>query len=108
MHKLFESPSLIELRLIANYLENEGIGIEILNEHQGGNPGVPHWAVSVWAELWVKEASQFERAAKLLGRYQHEQRQDASEEWTCNACKEANPSSFDSCWHCGEPTNEAT
>lgn len=100
MRKLYESQSLIELTLIASYLENEGIGTKILNEHQGGNPGVPHWALSVWAELWVRNPRQFEQASKYLGRYQFEQRQEV-EEWKCPGCNEANPGNFESCWKCG-------
>jgi len=42
MRKLCQSQNLVELRLIANYLENDGIDVQILNEHQAGNPGVPH------------------------------------------------------------------
>lgn len=101
MLKLCESPSLVELRLIASFLEHEGVDVEILNEHQGGNPGVPHWALSVWAELWVKNPRQFERAARLMARYQHEQSRSDVGEWTCRACDESNPDSFETCWKCG-------
>jgi hypothetical protein len=107
MRKLCESPSLVELRLIANYLENEGIKFQILNEHQGGNPGVPHWALSVWAELWITNAKEFDRAAKLLDQYRFEQSQDATHEWTCERCKEANPGNFESCWKCGKAASVA-
>ena len=103
MRKLCESPSLVDLRLIANYLESEGVELVILNEHQGGNPGVPHWAISVCAELWVRNSSQFEKAVKLMAQYQHAQSQDHAPEWKCQACNEQNPGSFEFCWKCGEP-----
>lgn len=105
MRKLTESPSLIELRLIAGLLENEGVAVRILNEHQGGGPGVPHWALSVWAELWVDNPYQFERAAKLMARYQHEQSQEVIGEWTCSGCSENSPTSFESCWNCGRSSS---
>lgn len=108
MRKLCESPSFVELRLKANYLEREGIHVEILNEHQGGNPGVPHWALSVWAELWVKNPRQFEPAVKALERYHYEQSQNSSEEWVCSSCSESNPINFESCWKCGSITIAAT
>ena len=101
MRKLCESPSLIELRLIANCLENEGIAVDILNEHQGGTPGVPHWAVSVWAELWIRDDLLFDKAAQVLARYKHEQQQSPTEEWACASCSEPNPGNFESCWKCG-------
>ena len=108
MRKLCESPSLVDLRLIANYLESEGIEVEILNEHQGGNPGVPHWALSVWAELWVKEPRQFERAEQLFAQYQSQQQQESGPEWTCPGCDEPNPGNFESCWKCGANPVAAT
>lgn len=101
MRKLCESPSLVHLQLIANYLENEGIEVEILNEHQGGSPGVPHWALSVWAELWVKNDRQFERAAEIFGQYRQEQSRESGAEWRCQHCDESNPDSFETCWNCG-------
>lgn len=101
MRKLCESPSFVELRLIANFLAREGIEVEILNEHQGGNPGVPHWALSVWAELFVKNPLQYEKAVKVLERYKYEQSQSSSEEWACPSCSESNPINFESCWKCG-------
>ena len=108
MLKLCEAPSLLELRLIASYLESEGIEIEILNEHQGGSPVVPHGGLSVWAELWVKNSRKFERAEKLLARYRQEQSRECTGEWTCTACNEANPDSFEQCWHCGAPGESTT
>ncbi|MDX1735251.1 MAG: hypothetical protein R3228_12835 [Halioglobus sp.] len=102
MRKLCESPSLVDLRLLANYLELEGVEVQILNEHQGGNPGVPHWALSVWAELWVKNPGHFDRAVALLARYREAQVAEGEPEWRCSACGEVNPGSFEICWHCGE------
>lgn len=107
MRKLCESPSLVELRLIASYLENEGVRVEILNEHQGGNPGVPHWALSVWAELWIKDARQFDRAAQLYARYRDEQRREPGPEWMCRQCDESNPGTFECCWNCGSSADAA-
>ena len=101
MRKISESPSLVDLRLLANYLENEGIEVAILNEHQGGSPGVPHWALSVWAELWVTNSRQFDEASRLVARYQHELSHNTGDEWTCPSCSEPNPANFDSCWKCG-------
>ena len=100
VRKLTESPSLVELRLLAGYLEQEGIETTVLNEHQGGTPGVPHWALSVWAELWVSRENQYEKAKALFARYRRERTQPPGPEWQCPACSEANPASFESCWQC--------
>lgn len=108
MRKLASSPSLVDLQLLASHLENQGIAVEILNEHQGGNPGVPHWGLSVWAELWVRDPSQYAQAAELVANYQQQQGQEVVGEWTCGACGEASPSSFESCWKCGRDQPLAT
>lgn len=107
MRKLCESPSLVELRLIANYLEHAGVETAILNEHQGGNPGVPHWALSVWAELWIRNERQFERARALFQRYREEQRRSGGADWVCSGCRENNPDNFEFCWQCGRPAHGA-
>ena len=104
MRKLLQSPSLIEVRLRANFLENEGIAVAIHNEHQAGNPGAPHWALPVSAELWVRDPAHFEQAAKLMARYDELQNAEAesnARDWYCTKCKEPNPQNFHSCWNCG-------
>ncbi|MDZ7783356.1 MAG: DUF2007 domain-containing protein [Halioglobus sp.] len=101
MPKLCESPSLVELQLIADYLEREGVRTEILNEHQGSQPVVPHGALSVWAELWVREPAELDRAAELLADYRRELQRDDVAEWRCASCGESNPGNFETCWQCG-------
>jgi len=100
MRKLLQSPSLIEVQMRASYLESEGVSVVVLNEHQAGNPGAPHWALPVDAELWVRQDSQFEKAAKLMAHYQALQSTDTSD-WQCGACNESNPGNFEVCWKCG-------
>jgi len=105
MRKLCESPSLVELQLIAGYLEKDGVAVIFLNEHQGGNPGVPHWSVSVWAELWVKDPKQYPRALELYNQYRDKLSSEPAPEWQCHTCGEDNPGSFEACWQCGQPGN---
>ena len=102
MRKLTESPSLVELNLLSGYLEKEGIKTTILNEHQGGTPGVPHWALSVWAELWIVNDGHFHAAVRLFEQYQEERKQPPSADWQCGACEESNPGNFEACWRCAE------
>jgi hypothetical protein len=103
MRKLCESPSLVDLGLIAGYLENEGIAVNILNEYQGGSPGVPHGALSVWAELWIRNPQQYPRALELYDQYRERLSGESAPEWLCATCRENNPGSFESCWKCGQP-----
>lgn len=103
MRKLLESDSLIQVNLIASYLQSNGITTKILNEHQDAIRSVISFNKPIHPELWV-HPEQFETAAKLVGRYQHEQELNDSlseNEWPCKKCKEYNPGNFMSCWSCG-------
>ncbi|WP_083251845.1 MULTISPECIES: DUF2007 domain-containing protein [Pseudomonas] len=103
MRKLLESDSLVQVNLIASYLQSHGVTVKILNEHQGSIRSVISFNKSIHPELWV-HPEQFELAAKLVGRYQHDQQSSDSlseVEWLCKKCKESNPGNFMSCWNCG-------
>ncbi len=106
MRKLCESSSLLDLQLVADYLQSEKVPVEILNEHQGGSPVVPHWGLSVWAELWVRNDTQFERAKLLLEQYRAQRDQPPGSEWACPNCGEYNPGNFETCWHCARARQE--
>lgn len=101
MRKLLESDNLTQVELIASYLNNQGIELKILNQHQATTLSANSWH-AVWPELWVN-AKQFEQAAKLVGRYQFEQEQTyaAASDWACSNCKETCPANFMACWSCG-------
>ncbi|MDX5994844.1 DUF2007 domain-containing protein [Ectopseudomonas alcaliphila] len=104
MRKLLESDSLIQVNLIAGYLQSNGVTTKILNEHQSSIRSIISFNKSIHPELWV-HPEQFEIAAKLVGRYQHEQESNNSHseiEWLCKRCKESNPGNFMSCWSCGD------
>ncbi|TLX57296.1 hypothetical protein DN824_11205 [Stutzerimonas nosocomialis] len=103
MRKLLESDSLIQVNLIASYLQSNGITVKILNEHQGSIRSIVSFHRPIHPELWV-HPEQFEIAAKLVGRYQHDQESNdphSEIEWLCKKCKESNPGNFMSCWNCG-------
>lgn len=103
MRKLLESDSPVQVNLIASYLESNGVTVRIINEHQGDTRSVASYHAPVNPELWVSSA-QFTLAARLVGRYQHEQRTaDVDQaEWLCGKCRESNPDNFGLCWSCGQ------
>ncbi|TGD76008.1 DUF2007 domain-containing protein [Mangrovimicrobium sediminis] len=106
MRKLLESPSLVNLQLVADYLESAGVRVSMLNEYQGSSAVVPHGGLSVWAELWVREDVQYPRALELLDAYRRQQDSPALEQWRCVHCMEDNPGNFEFCWHCGKERGE--
>lgn len=102
MRKLLDSDSLTDVNLIASYLQNNGIKVEIRNAQQNAVLNISPFSGLIHAELWVRP-DQFEAAAKWVARYQHEQASGTDEkEWLCRGCKEGNPDNFGSCWSCGQ------
>ena len=103
MRKLLEADSLIQVNLIASYLQSNGVTTKVINEHQGSIRSIVSFHKSIHPELWVPP-EQFELAAKLVGRYQYEQESNNSGvevEWLCKNCEESNHDNFMSCWNCG-------
>lgn len=82
---------------MAGLLEQSGIESELRNDILGGASGeiAPG---ETWVELWVKDASQADRAIQII---EESMQQAEGEDWQCTRCKEVNPASFDTCWKCG-------
>ena len=81
-------------------LSDARIDARVLNEHaQGGVGQLP--VTDVYPEVWVVEDADFKRARELLVAF--ERRRVSEETVTCSGCGERNPSTFEICWHCGEP-----
>ncbi|WP_313479687.1 putative signal transducing protein [Stutzerimonas kunmingensis] len=103
MRKLLEADSLVQVNLMASYLQSSGIATRIINEYQGSVRSIVSFHRPIRPELWVP-SEKFETAARLVGRYQYEQESNNSGvevEWLCKNCKESNPDNFMSCWNCG-------
>jgi hypothetical protein len=93
VRKLLESDSLIQINLIASYLQSNGVTTKILNEHQSSIRSVVSFNRPVHPELWV-HPEEFEIAAKLVGRYQHDQESNDSSceiEWLCKKMQGKQP-----------------
>jgi len=78
-----------------NILENENIDVILKNEFIGGAAGdlAPF---DTWQELWVEDKDAA-KAEELLSRLTES---NATTEWTCPDCGEANGASFEVCWNC--------
>lgn len=80
---------------VRNVLQNENIDAVLKNEFIGGAAGDLS-PFDTWQELWVEDKD-FSKAEKLLLALTED---NASTEWACPACGEANGASFDICWNC--------
>jgi hypothetical protein len=105
MKKLTSAESVITVSHYRNILESEGIPAFIRNEHLGSIMGeVPFQ--EVWAELWIKNDLDFDRASQLLDAATMEA-ESPSNPWRCSGCNAENEAQFGECWQCGgEAPNE--
>lgn len=96
MKLLHTSPSLIELQVLGNYLNENGVEAVLTNDRASFLAGeVP--VTELWPELYVA-ASNFDRAKCLLA---ERGKAEGSESWQCNVCQESHEAQFMSCWNCG-------
>ena len=97
MKRVYSHPNSMMVGSMAGLLEQSGIESEMRNDILGGASGeiAPG---ETWVELWVKDASQADRAIQII---QESMQQAEGEDWQCTRCDESNPASFDTCWKCG-------
>lgn len=88
---------------MANLLDLAGISAEIRNDILGGAAGeiAPN---ETWVELWVTHDSKAEAAERLI---KNTLEQSERDEWACDHCQESNPATFEVCWQCGHPHQQA-
>lgn len=99
MEKIFSDQNLMLVVNVQNLLAAEGILGELRNTYASGASGSLAFT-EVWPELWI-EKRDVARASAILA----ELSQQPEQAWTCSSCVEENPSSFDFCWQCGEPSS---
>jgi hypothetical protein len=99
MKKVTSADSIITITHYKNLLQSEGIDAFIRNEHLGSIMGeVPFQ--EVWAELWVTDDLDYDRALQLIDNSIKEE--SPSESWSCKKCGTENEGQFAACWKCGE------
>ncbi|MBI4228890.1 MAG: DUF2007 domain-containing protein [Deltaproteobacteria bacterium] len=100
MKKVYSSTDTMFLGHLRNILENEGISCEILRDHLLGTiGGLP--PVECWAELWVIEDYQFEKAQYIVEKSLDKSQGSNIDVWKCGSCGEEIESQFMECWRCG-------
>ncbi len=98
MNKIFSAENIVEVGLLRNLLQQNGISCELRNHHASSLMGeVPF--TNVWPEIWVDEANT-DQALALIADIKRAEVGDV--DWVCRGCREANPANFDLCWQCGE------
>lgn len=99
MKKVTSADSIVTINHYKNLLISEGIDAFIRNEHLGSIMGeVPFQ--DVWAELWVTDDLDYDRALQLIDNSIKEESPSAN--WSCKKCGTENEGQFAACWKCGE------
>lgn len=108
MTPVFVDPDLARVGFAKNIVESAGISCFMQNENTRSlgvsvigfsNPALLDPA------LYVTDDTQVEAARELL-REHFAAAPSTAVEWTCPACKESNPASFEVCWKCQAAQNE--
>ena len=96
MRDLFSHHDTTIVGYYQSVLENAGILCFIRNYYESSN------AVTTlfWPTLCITRDEDAPRATELL-RGTNPECPPAAPDWTCPACKEEVPGTFDSCWKCG-------
>lgn len=103
MCEIFSHRDVTVLGYYKSILETEGIASFIRNEHSQtlgfGFYGMFQRQGFLEPVLCIVADDEFERAIAILAQHHHPD-SCGNAEWTCPACKESNPPSFDECWKC--------
>lgn len=99
MKKVTSSDSFVTINHYKNILTSEGIRAFLKNEHFGSIMGeVPFQ--EVWAELWVQNDLDYDRAVQLIDSAKMSD-ESPTAPWVCAHCKAENEGQFGACWQCG-------
>ena len=96
--KVYSSPNIAMVGHFKNVLEMNGIACDIHGEFRGAGLGeLP--PIECWPELWVRNASELERAKEIIEEAL-QSTNDEMEHWKCPSCDEEVEGQFAVCWNC--------
>ncbi|KPK38429.1 MAG: hypothetical protein AMJ69_08415 [Gammaproteobacteria bacterium SG8_47] len=98
MYKLYEAADLHEAQLVLDLLTRHDIAARLLNTYAHGALGELPFT-HAYPEIWLVNEADVSQARTLVYAFEH--RSATQEQWRCSHCGEANPDSFELCWHCG-------
>ena len=98
MRLVYTHPNSILVGSMGSLLGAAGIEFTFRNELLAGASGeiAPG---ETWMEVWVVKDEEADTALTLISQVIDPQ---PGNDWSCAGCTEANPSTFETCWHCGK------
>ncbi|NKB80525.1 MAG: DUF2007 domain-containing protein [Nitrospirales bacterium] len=106
MIKFFVSPALVEVEMLKEMLEHDGIPCTVKNQRGSSLAGEVPFA-EVFPELWILNDNDLPRAQEFLKNWREAQPADVTA-WTCSRCGEVHAKDFTACWECGHDRQNAT
>lgn len=103
MKLIHSHQSIFLLNNVKNLIDAQGIETTIKNEFAQGAAGGIAAATDAWAELWVVNDEDYDRAIDIVKR-SHSNIDGA--DWICAHCAEKNDPSFEVCWQCQREKSE--
>ena len=98
MKRIYSAASLPEAHLFLHRLQAEGIQAMVFNENaQSGIGELPF--THAYPEIWIENPRDEQNALRLLREIESDSKTALNR--PCPDCGEANPSTFEFCWHCG-------
>jgi len=98
VQKVYVADSLVDGRLLIDYLNAAGISAELF--HQNAMGGLGDLPVT-YPEVWIKRDLDIDRAVDLVNQFVS--RPTPVGIRLCSQCGESNPENFDICWLCSTP-----
>ena len=106
MELLYKTSDLAEAHLLRDLLEEDGLGVFIVNEVLSSLLGeLPFGLVS--PEVWVTERRDLFLARAVLREYLERKSTQVLGEHRCESCGEESPENFEVCWSCRKPFPES-
>lgn len=97
MKHIYTHDNIVVLHSVKNVLALNGIKSFVKNEHTVP-VGAQHGINNIFHELWLVDASDFEKATALI--QNTVDNPDIGPAWVCSHCKEENDAVFEICWKC--------
>ncbi len=97
--RVYTADTLMQVALVRNMLEAEGIATHLTNEHLASVAGeLP--PIVAWPELWVLYDADLDRAKALIAAFL-KPTASPGRAWRCADCAAENEAQFGLCWQCG-------
>lgn len=97
--RVYKAGHAIEAHLLRGLLEQAGIEVHLVGEHQNRAYGAFSHLFAIEIRVPARDEAE---ARAIVERFEVDSAETAAEPgWNCASCGESNAASFESCWSCG-------